>query len=473
MLPDPRLTATLHAARRLLQADAEDEDARLSLASVLRVAPDLAEPCDQPALQSLLADPMGDPALLEQAGWALLREAGLPDAGADPAGTARWLEESAFARTLLAETRVTILPVERSLTALRRWLLLGGNDASFPLTVAALVRQAALNGGAWPFDAAEREALRADASMTPAYLPPRPATGAADAAFAAPVTRAVAAQYEAWPYPSWTRAVIAPGDTLASRLAALGPDAPPAPSQPEILVAGCGTGREAALWARRVPEGRVTAIDLSAASLHYAAERCRDLPNIDFVQLDLHDVAALGRRFDLIACSGVLHHLPAPETGWAALVDVLAPGGVMHVMLYSKLARMLVASARHRIADLLGRPVDDDLLREARARLMADPLHDITSSPDFHDLGGVHDLLFHAHEDAFDVPRIRRAIDHLGLQLLRFDLRSARARRWYKTTYPDDPWQRDYEKWAAIERRNPGIFAGMYRFWCVRRGDAA
>lgn len=466
MLPDPRLAAKLEATRRVLRADPDDGDARSRLASLFRVAPDLAEPDDQSILRSLLTDPMRDPGPLEQAGWTLLRKAGLPDAGIDPAAAARWLEENDLARALLSETRVTMLPVERSLTALRRWLLLTRGDAAFPLTVAALVRQASINGGAWPFDSSQREALPAGAPITLAYLPPRQGKGATSAAFAAPVTLAVAAQYESWPYPTWTRAVVAPGDTLAARLAALGPGAPSTPPHPEILVAGCGTGREAALWARRVPQGRVTAIDLSAASLRYAAERCRDLSNIDFVQLDLHDVATLGRRFDLIACSGVLHHLSAPEAGWAALVDVLQPGGVMQVMLYSKLARMLVLSARHRIGDLLDRPVDDDLLREARARLMSDPPHDITTSPDFYDLGGVHDLLFHAHEDAFDIPRIRSAVERLGLELLRFDLPSVEARNWYKREYPDDPWQRDYASWAATERRNPRIFSGMYRFWC-------
>ena len=472
MLPDLRLTAKLDTARRLLHANPDDREARSSLAQLFRVAPDMAEPDDQSIVQSLLTDPMRDPGALEQAGWALLRKAGLPDAGIDPAATARWLEESDLARALLTETRVTMLPIERSLTALRRWLLLTRGDAAFPLTVAALARQAAINGGAWPFDSAEREVLAAGAPITLAYLPPRQGKGAPSAAFAAPVTLAVAAQYESWPYPTWTRAVVAPGDTLTARLAALGPGAPSAPAHPEILVAGCGTGREAALWAGRVPKGRVTAIDLSATSLRYAAERGRDRSNSDFVQLELHDVATLGRRCDVIACSGVLHHLPAPETGWAALADVLEPGGVMQVMLYSKLARMLVLSARHRIRDLLDRPIDDDLLREARARLMSDPPHDITASPDFYDLGGVHDLLVHVHEDAFDIPRIRSAVDRLGLALLRFDLPSAEARTWYKREYPDDPWQRDYASWAATERRNPRIFSAMYRFWCMKAAAA-
>ncbi len=58
--------------------------------------------------------------------------------------------------------------------------------------------------------------------------------------------------------------------------------------------------------------------------------------------MDLHDVAALGRPFDgQILCSGVLHHLPDPERGWAALNAALKPGGVMRIMrVYSKIARL-------------------------------------------------------------------------------------------------------------------------------------
>jgi SAM-dependent methyltransferase len=451
----------------------DDHDARRRVVFAFRRAPDLVEPGDALLLQSLLGDPLNDPSTIESAGWELLRKAGyLPLRDTDPADTARWLEEDELARALLIETKVTILPVEQLLTALRRWLLLTASDKAFPRATAALVRQAALNGGAWPFDAEERAALRAGASMASAYLPPRPVLNPDAAVFVAPITGAVAAQYESWPYPAWERSAIAPTDTLAARLARLGPGAPSAPAHPQILVAGCGTGREAARWARRAPDGHVTAIDLSAASLRYAADRCSDIPNIRFEQRDLHDVAALGDRFDVIACSGVLHHLPDPEAGWAALAHVLKPGGVMQVMLYSKLARMIVTSARRRIGDLAHGLVDDDLLREVRARLIADPPHDITGSPDFYDLGGVHDLLLHAHEDPFDVPRIRNAIDRLGLEFLGFGLPTSAARRRYRAEHPDDPWRRDYQGWAAIERRNPRIFSGMYRFWCMKHTES-
>jgi SAM-dependent methyltransferase len=456
----------LASAWRTLAAAPDDLAARVRVATLLQRVPQLIDPAFEPLYASLLADPAIDPRMLERAGWALLSANGrLPEPGTTPEGIARWLESDETALTLLAATHLTYLPAEQLLTTLRRWLLLEQHIADYPNATQALLAQAAHNGGAWPFAEDERTAL--GSPFAAAYLPPRPRPKAAT--FAAPVTRAVSEQYEAWPYPAWQRATRNPTDTLAARIAALRPDAPTLPDHPEILVAGCGTGRDAALWAHRAPQARVTAIDLSATSLAYAAERAAAmaLTNLEFRHLDLHDAATLGRGFDFIASSGVLHHLADPEAGWAALTQTLKPGGVMRIMLYSKVARLVVQSARHAIADLLDQPVTDDLIRAVRARLLAEPPHAVTASADFYHMGGVHDLLLHAHEDAFDIPRIRRAIEAQGLTLLGFDLPEPAASA-YAKSHPQDPHRRNYAAWIALERANPRLFGGMYGFWVAK-----
>lgn len=349
---------------------------------------------------------------------------------------------------------------------MRRWLLVERNAAAFPRLAAALLRQAAINGGAWPFDAEERAALAAAPDLLAAYLPEPPE--AIHAAFAAPVTRAVAAQYGRWPYPVWQRANAVALHSLNDVLATCGPDAPPLPDRPDILVAGCGTGREAMLLARLAPEARVTAIELSETSLAVARARCAGQANLRFLRHDLHAVAELGQRFDHIVCSGVLHHLPDPEAGWAALVSVLAPGGTMQLALYSRIARLPVAAARQRLGALIAEPVSDDLIREARRRLIAAPVPGVTDSRDFFSTAGVHDLLFHAHEDCFDVPRLARAIDTLGLKLLRFGLPTPEDEARYREMAPHDPRHRDVAAWNAYEIRNPSTFAGMYRITLAR-----
>ena len=54
----------------------------------------------------------------------------------------------------------------------------------------------------------------------------------------------------------------------------------------------------------------------------------------------LETVAELGLEFDFIESSGVLHHLPDPQAGLAALASVLKPDGVMAIMLYGLYGRV-------------------------------------------------------------------------------------------------------------------------------------
>lgn len=470
----PARDRAVERAWERLEAAPDDPVARIALAALLHGGIAEIDPAREALLHGLLLDPAIDPYRVARAGWLLVERAGrLPGPDAPAPDVAAWLERDRFARDLLVEARVAVPAVERLLARLRRWLWLEDQADAFPLSAAALVRQAALNGGAWRFDAAERAQLaaRPDAAFAAAFRPPRPARRAAGA-FAAEVTRSVAGQYEGWPYPAWERLMVPPRATLAARIAALGPPAPAAlPAAMEILVAGCGTGREALRLARLAPDARITAIDISAAPLAYAAERADPAANVVFRQHDLHEVAALGRRFDYISCSGVLHHLPDPEAGWAALVAVLRPGGLMRVMLYSKVARMAVALARAELADLLAQDMTDDVLRAIRARLMDDPrFASITGSHSFSYLGGIHDLVAHRHEDPFDVPRIRRAIERLGLDFMGFALPTPAHRERYRAAHPGDPWCRDFDAWRDLERRDFLLFAGMYDFHCRKPG---
>ncbi|HEX8238781.1 MAG TPA: methyltransferase domain-containing protein [Allosphingosinicella sp.] len=462
----------LDLAWRALELEPDDLDAKRLVAGLLKRHPGLAGSDRREALARLLSDPDVDPLQVAPAGWRNLLDGwnSLAGPSAEPEALARAIEAESLPLRLLGETQVTIIEAEAALTRLRRWLLLSGRWHEFPRLVAALARQAAHNGGAWPFDEDERGAVGLDpgSAIAAAYRPPA-RTSDGSAQFADPVTRQVADQYRQWPYPAWSRVTAVRPTTIPEFIAKRDGGRPSSlPVAAEVLVAGCGTGREAAINALRFPDAHVTAIDVSEASLAYAAERCRalDLGRIDFRLLDLHDVAALGRTFDYVTASGVLHHLPDPEAGWAKLAEVLGPGGAMQVMVYSKIARLNVRAAQNLIADLSDRPVDDDLLREVRRRLIDRGRRLIAGSSDFYSLAGVHDLLLHRHEDPFDVPRIVRALGSLGLELLAFDLPTPFARARYLSEHPDDPHFRDTAAWSALEKRQPSLFSGMYKFWC-------
>jgi 2-polyprenyl-3-methyl-5-hydroxy-6-metoxy-1,4-benzoquinol methylase len=105
------------------------------------------------------------------------------------------------------------------------------------------------------------------------------------------------------------------------------------PTQPyredlDILVAGCGTS-QAAKHAIRQPAAKVVGIDISETSLKHTRnlKRKYGLTNLEVRQLPVERVAELGRTFDKIVCTGVLHHLFDPEVGLRALRAAIKPDG--------------------------------------------------------------------------------------------------------------------------------------------------
>ncbi len=120
----------------------------------------------------------------------------------------------------------------------------------------------------------------------------------------------------------------------------------------DILIAGCGTGQHAIATTQQHAGARTLAIDLSRASLAYAAARSRALNlDIEYAQADIMRLGAIERRFDLIELAGVLHHLADPYAGWRVLLSLLRPGGFMRIALYSEIARRGVVAARRLIAE--------------------------------------------------------------------------------------------------------------------------
>ena len=458
----------LDAAWREFDAAPQDLAVRKVLSRILKDHSGDVPAARAGALEALARDPAIDPANIGIAGWALLSQHGsMLSRAAAPQDRAADLERSTLALTLLHED-VAGRSVEWALQPVRRWLLLSGRWDDFPKLRDGFVAQAALNGGAWPFEADERAALPGAGGFARAFLPERPAEAAVPG-FADGVTRAVAEQYESWPYPVWRRVTASRVSTLADDVAAMDPQGPDGIARPaDILVAGCGTGRQVAAIASRWPGDRITAIDISEASVALAKARCAEagIAGVTWQVMDLHRVAELGRHFDAVLTTGVLHHLPDPEAGWRALAAVVKPGGAMHVMVYSLVARMRVMAWRKSLGALIEGPMSDDRLREIRRHIQSLPPVGQPSSRDFQSLAGTHDLLAHRHEDPFDIPRIRRALDALGLLLIHFELPAPKYRVRYRAEFPNDPLNRDFAGWTWMEREYPSVFAGMYDLWC-------
>jgi SAM-dependent methyltransferase len=109
----------------------------------------------------------------------------------------------------------------------------------------------------------------------------------------------------------------------------------------DILIAGCGTN-QAAVFAFMNPDAKVTAVDISQPSLdhqQYLKDK-HGLFNLELHLLPIEDLPTLGRDFDLIVSTGVLHHMADPQTGMNAIASCLRPDGAMGVMLYAKYGRI-------------------------------------------------------------------------------------------------------------------------------------
>ena len=91
---------------------------------------------------------------------------------------------------------------------------------------------------------------------------------------------AVKDQYEDSPYPRWVNIGILQKSMTIPEIANLAgiqtlPSELDASNQPEILVAGCGTGQHSIEAAVRYANAHITAIDLSLSSLSFASRRTK------------------------------------------------------------------------------------------------------------------------------------------------------------------------------------------------------
>lgn len=279
-------------------------------------------------------------------------------------------------------------------------------------------------------------------------------------------------QYEHFPYPPWDALGDITPTTLQSFATSRFSDQTcSVPASPNILSAGCGTGRGAIMLALTFPDAAVTALDLSRASLAYAALKAEQLQaaNMTFGVGDILDVGALNASFDVIESSGVLHHMADPAAGLQALASILKPGGLMRLALYSERGRDTVISARALIAEHKI-PDTDAGVRKARELLMTLPdahlAHGVVDSPEFHTLDGLHDLIFNVQESRTSPAGLKKLLAGSGLMFLGFDVSDPAAKAAYARAHPADPLMRDLDNWETFEQNNPSVFAEMYQFWC-------
>ena len=99
------------------------------------------------------------------------------------------------------------------------------------------------------------------------------------------------------------------------------------------LDAGCGKGR----YTRFLAPHLETLVALDGSSAVEAAKRnLAGFGNTVVVRADLRRAPFRPGSFDFVSCLGVLHHLDDPRAGFRELVELLRPGGLILIYVYSR-----------------------------------------------------------------------------------------------------------------------------------------
>jgi len=253
---------------------------------------------------------------------------------------------------------------------------------------------------------------------------------------ASPLQDVVSKQYEEWIYP-------APIQDLTSWVASnqwqwFDPSHAHSVLWPEreqkldldILIAGCGTN-QAAVFAYTNPDSKVTAIDVSQTSLDHTEylKKRHGLDNLEVLRLPIEEVGTLGKTFDLIVSTGVLHHLADPQAGMNALAPLLREDGVMALMLYATYGRQGVEMMQDIFRELgLGQSSHSIAkVREAIAATPAD--HPVRSylaiAPDLDFDAGAVDTFLHGRDCDYTVAQCIELVEQGGLAFQDMFLRSS------------------------------------------------
>lgn len=98
---------------------------------------------------------------------------------------------------------------------------------------------------------------------------------------------------------------------------------------PRVLDLGAGTGLLAAMMRSKLPEARLSLIDMSESMLDVARERFAGDPNAEFIVADYSGYAFAPGSYDIVVSSLSIHHLThsSKRELFKKLYEALAPGG--------------------------------------------------------------------------------------------------------------------------------------------------
>ena len=239
--------------------------------------------------------------------------------------------------------------------------------------------------------------------------------------------------------------------------------------KPKILIAGAGTGGPAIRLCTTLNNAEVTALDLSFNSLAYGKRIAEDnnIKDIEYIQGDILDIKKINKKFDLIHCTGVLHHMKDPEKGLKSLVDVLETGGFMQLAYYSEISKKHLEPYRKMIKDNKYTSEITDI-RNFRSQIINSPdKMEIHRTVDFYNLSMLKDLLFHPQEKFYNLEALKKIFESNKLEFLGFNLGQAGLlvnKNTYLKLFPNDVNLTNLDNWSKYEKKYPMTFKSMYQF---------
>ena len=292
------------------------------------------------------------------------------------------------------------------------------------------------------------------------------------------ISNAVQQQYEQNPYPRWQTASFNLSDNYVKDITNAIPHFNPpnnlTNNKLQILVAGCGTGKQLVELAKSYPSSSILAVDLSRRSLAYATLKTEHygITNVEFLQADILDLDKLDRQFDVIESIGVLHHMAEPKLGFEILNRLLKPAGFLKIGLYSQLARQSISKARDLLKENAIETTNQNIRLFRKSVMLGEygePIRDLAcSSIDFFSLSGCRDLFFHVQEHQFSCQQIEKILSELKLDFIGFCQVSSQISQEYRKLAPDSKSMASLKLWHKAEQKHPNSFGQMYQFWCQK-----
>jgi Flp pilus assembly protein TadD/SAM-dependent methyltransferase len=284
-------------------------------------------------------------------------------------------------------------------------------------------------------------------------------------------------QYEENPYPRWVNCgSTLPCNSLLSLKKMLNlkinNDSLNLYDNLDILVAGCGTGKEVITTALRFPNSKILAFDLSKSSLSYGIRKSKELAikNINFMTGDILELESINQTFDIIESSGVLHHLDKPFDGISILNNLLNKNGLMKIALYSEYARSNVNIAREVIKKAGLTDTKEDILkfRNYVIDINDEYLNPLMMWSDFFSISELRDLVFHKNEHQYNLLEVKKIISKLKLDFIGFEFMKLNSFNNFTKIYGLDKLH-SLKEWHEYETNNQDFFSGMYQFWLEKK----